>query len=371
LLSPTEKEDAVQLLLDLVSLSSPSGREEKVSDFIVYWMKKHGFHSIRKDSVGNVEGSTVRRNPGLVYCGHMDTVPGWIEVRQRKGVIYARGSSDAKGPLASMLFAGLKNLELNLPVKVLAVVGEEAGSVGIRHAVKNGLDCRYAVFGEPSGFRNLVIGYRGRLQVTARFKTKPHHASTPWLGRSALDFALDFANDVRKYGEDKNTTQRFEALSSCITRLKSGVASNVAPPSATVTVDIRFPPSLKSGHVLDHVKNLIPRARGLEVKLDVDESVEAVLSDPKSRLVKAFRRSIFRTCGKPAILIKKTGSGDMNHVVEKGIDGVTYGPGCPGTEHGDDERILISDYLRAIDVLSRLPGELWNGTEPGRQEKEI
>src|SRR3989304_10226052 len=95
---------SVRLLTDLLSIYSPSGKEEAISSFLVKEMKKLGFR-VRKNAIGNVIGEIGQGEPTILLCGHMDTVAGHLPLRVEKDKIYARGAVDAKGPLAAMVIA--------------------------------------------------------------------------------------------------------------------------------------------------------------------------------------------------------------------------------------------------------------------------
>jgi LysW-gamma-L-lysine carboxypeptidase len=61
--------------------------------------------------------------------------------------------------------------------------------------------------------------------------------------------------------------------------------------------------------------------------------------------------SIRKVLNKPATLLRKTGTGDMNilgHAMNMPI--VTYGPGDGHLDHTTDEHIVISEYLAGIEV---------------------
>ncbi|MDG6933456.1 MAG: M20/M25/M40 family metallo-hydrolase [Nitrososphaerota archaeon] len=363
MLTEEERQQAIDLLMRLVSIPSESGSELEVSEFIMEWLMKKGFDSPRTDSVGNVRASTGRTEPVLLYCGHMDTVPGRIPVRRVGNKIFGRGSSDAKGPLAAMLYSAslLAKRNTDNGVAILAVVGEETGSTGIRRALEDGINQKYAVFGEPSGFNNIVIGYRGRLEVNIEFTAPSFHASKPWVGRSALQCAVDFSKSVEGLWKDSAGIRKFDTVSATVTRLVSGVAGNVAPPRAALTLDLRYPPGLDQNKFIEELEELAKECAGTaSFRMNVVEASGGVIVETSARLVRAMRRAIFHSTRVPATCVKKTGSGDMNHAVRFGIESITYGPGSTSDEHSDEESIDITDYLRAIEVLTRLPEELSN-----------
>ena len=55
----------------------------------------------------------------------------------------------------------------------------------------------------------------------------------------------------------------------------------------------------------------------------------------------------------------KTATSDMNTLAEVwDIPMATYGPGDSRLDHSDTEHIILSDYLRGIDVLCEALAEL-------------
>jgi len=362
MLTEAERSESIKLLMDLVSIPSKSGSEQRISEFIFNWMKSKGFHHLKKDSVGNIYGDTSRSSaPQLLYCGHMDTVPGEVRVRLENDRLYGRGSSDAKGSLAAMLFSAyLTMLKRGDDVAVLAVTGEESGSSGIKHALKNGVLQKYAVFGEPSGSNKIVIGYRGRLEAKVEFRSPSFHASKPWVGRSALQCAVDFAKRVETLWGNPIDKEKFNVVSATVTEFRSGVAPNVSPPRAKVTVDVRIPPDRRLDKIISELESIVMQsAAGAQSKMKLVEASDGVLIDASTPIVKAMRRAIYQATGSPGVCVRKTGSGDMNHAVMHNIQCITYGPGSTSDEHSESESIEVNDYLRSIEVLKILPAELY------------
>lgn len=70
-----------------------------------------------------------------------------------------------------------------------------------------------------------------------------------------------------------------------------------------------------------------------------------------SPLVHALSSSVRKVLNKPATLLRKTGTGDMN-ILGKAMNLpiVTYGPGDSHLDHTLDEHIVISEYLASIQV---------------------
>ena len=106
-------DEAVEFLKALVEIPSLSGEEQAAVSLMVDKMNDLGL-SAYIDEAGNAVG--IREVPGstgtiereIVLLGHIDTVPGEIPVRIEDGTLYGRGAVDAKGPLATFLFAAAR-----------------------------------------------------------------------------------------------------------------------------------------------------------------------------------------------------------------------------------------------------------------------
>jgi len=68
-------------------------------------------------------------------------------------------------------------------------------------------------------------------------------------------------------------------------------------------------------------------------------------------LVHSLSSSIRKVLNKPATLLRKTGTGDMN-ILGKAMNLpiVTYGPGDSHLDHTLEEHIVVSEYLDSIKV---------------------
>jgi LysW-gamma-L-lysine carboxypeptidase len=77
-------------------------------------------------------------------------------------------------------------------------------------------------------------------------------------------------------------------------------------------------------------------------------------ADHTSALVRALYLSVIDICKKRPMLLRKTGTGDMNILGNAyRIPVVTYGPGDPHSSHTMDERVSISEFISSIDVFNR------------------
>ena len=96
--------DEVRFLVDLVSIYSPTLKEKEAVEFCTKQMAAMGYRSYI-DPAGNAVGVLGDGPAEIMLIGHVDTVKGFIEVKQAGDILWGRGAVDAKGPLASFIIA--------------------------------------------------------------------------------------------------------------------------------------------------------------------------------------------------------------------------------------------------------------------------
>ena len=352
---------AVQLLTNLLGIYSPSGEEGVISEFLGEEMKKLGF-KVRKDTIGNLIGEAGDGEPTILLCGHMDTVVGHIPLRVEKDKIYARGAVDAKGPLSAMVIAAAsvaQEATFNARIIVASVVEEEATSRGIKHLIKDGISADYAIFGEPSGVGNVTIGYKGNLHLKITCETETGHSSTPWLYENALEKAFELWQQIKDSIPPVETQKSpFNAVTACLTKASGGRANSVIPFRSEIHIDLRVPPQLTAAKVFGNTEKVIEKYEAsnphVKVKVSIEDSNEPFEVNKSSLLVKALSSSIRKVLDKPATLMRKTGTGDMN-ILGRAMKApiVTYGPGDSHLDHTKDEHIVISEFLDSIQIYKQ------------------
>jgi LysW-gamma-L-lysine carboxypeptidase len=348
----------MHLLTDLLSIYSPSGREDAISDFLVKEMSKLGFR-VRKDAIGNVIGEIGQGEPTILLCGHMDTIAGNLPVRSENNKVYGAGAVDAKGPLAAMIIAAAtlaRESTLHARVLLVGAVEEEATSKGIKHVIKQGLQADYAVFGEPSGVENITIGYKGSLHLKITCKTETGHSSSPWFYENALEKAFELWQQIKTaYPPVEKQESPFCAVTACLVKLVGGRGNSKVPSQSEMRVDIRVPPQFTAAQVFQVFDNVIKQWQDanpkVQVKVAIMDQNEAFEVAKNSLLVRAVSYAIRKVMDKPATLLRKTGTGDMNILGRAmSIPIVTYGPGDSHLDHTKDEHIDLREYLQGIEV---------------------
>lgn len=341
-------------LVDLVKIYSPTGEEEPATAWFRNHITELGLTDVGSDAAGNAFGKLKGTGLKVTLCGHIDTVPGELPVSLNNGELTGRGSVDAKSSLISLLYGGIKAKEMGFQgtLNIIAAIGEEGPGKGIIEVASSHEKTDYAILGEPSYTTSITVGYRGRLLLNADYQSDTHHASAPWMGKSALESAIQSWERInKKYGSSKD----FSKVSVALTSLHGGEADNVTPSNSSMTLDVRFPPSVNRKELFEELKSMFELESGMpgSGKLQLNSYVEPYVSNVKTPLVKAFKNSIKQNTGETAKLLFKSGSGDMNHLATSWkIPCITYGPGNTQLSHTNDEKISIAEVEKSAEVVA-------------------
>jgi LysW-gamma-L-lysine carboxypeptidase len=338
---------------------SPSGSEEKLAGLLRDQFASHGFKT-RIDKAGNVIGEIGNGHPRILLCGHMDTVPGEINVRQEGDLLYGRGSVDAKSSLAAMFVGShLAKQQGATPfhVTLAAVVEEETTSAGAKAIIEEGGTYDCAIFGEPSGASNIVIGYKGSLRLKVTCSTSGGHSASPWLSKNSYDEAYIFWKALEGSFVQNDSSSKFTALTGCVTNASAGDASNNIPSRANLEIDLRIPPGMSPaelGHrITEFAQQYQSGHEGVRILIETADQTDAYVGDEESKVVAAFRWAIRKITSGPVLFVKKTGTSDMNLFAESyHIPMFAYGAGDSTLDHTENEHVSITEYLNSIEVYA-------------------
>ncbi len=343
-------EARLKLLMEALSIYSPTGEEHGLTEFLRELLVMNGFDA-RVDNVGNVIAVRGGGEPVLWLHAHMDTIPGFIEVKREGNKIIGRGASDDKGPLMAMAIAFMES-ELPRGTLVLtAVVHEEGDSLGTANLIRgNHVPKPHGVIvGEPTGVNKVVNKYRGGTKVEVTIKTRGGHASNPDLSSNSILMAMEVYNRLREY---LRAGVNYEDFLVTPTIMNCGEAENMIPSNCRLVLDVRIPPGKSCNDVRDAIIKLGNEFGGygnINIKW-CTEPVEVPVDNPAMR---AVSRAIIKVLGEKPVLARKWGTSDMNDLAQLTRNLVAYGPGDGFSSHSLEEYILVEDYLRAIEVYKQ------------------
>ncbi len=350
---------AVKTLEKALRLYTPSLSEKPMADFLADKCDDLGFEDIQIDEVGNIIAKKGSGSPRIMLCGHMDVVPGKIRVRREGDSLYGRGASDAKAPLIAMLFAASSIQNNNGTIIFVGAVDEEGTATGIKNLVKKKMGVDYAVFGEPSGIKKVTIAYKGRLAINLKINVEDSsHASAPWLSKNAIEELMIFAKELKeKLEANQDGKTKGMLLTATMTEIRGGISHNVTPKECDAVFDIRIPVDMNCKSTEQKIEVLVKEIaanRKVEAFYSILDETEPFEAPHNSPLVRAFTLGIMDVEHSRPMLIRKTGTGDMNVLGNQwDIPVVTYGPGDPHEAHTMDEKVSIDEYLRGIEVLKK------------------
>ncbi len=344
--------EARELLIDLVSIPSPTREERAAAKRLVDFFEAHD-REVWIDAVGNVRAPA---DDAVLLTSHIDTVPGDIPVEVEETgddeVLWGRGSVDATGPLAAMAAAAVRT-----GVSFVGVVGEEVDSKGSRYLVDDRDEPPEAVVnGEPSGANGITLGYRGLIAGTYVATSESGHTSRP--DPNAIQHAVRWWSTVEDHFEGGEYEPVFEQVTTKPVDIEGGVSDDGLSVEATMDVQLRVPPALDVETVRE----------AAEAELEVGtvtwkDKVPPVMMSPRTEVARAFRVAI-RAAGDDPRLVRKTGTSDMNiYAGAWDCPMVTYGPGNSDLDHAPDERLSLAEFDQSTEILTDVATTLRGGAD--------
>jgi acetylornithine deacetylase len=327
--------DPVDLTRALVDIDSTTGREQACGEWLSRFLRAGGYEVIEQpvaDGRFNVFAHT-GVTPEVVFSTHFDCVPPFVVSRVEHGLIFGRGSCDAKGILAAQVAAAERlRSDGETRIGLLFVVGEERGSDGACVANANApASVRFLINGEPTDNR-LGAATRGVLRVRLHAQGRAAHSSFPELGESAIDKLLDALMVLR--GVELPYDALLGRTHYTVGLIEGGVAPNVVSPHASAELFFRT------------VGETAPIREALHI-VESLVHVEDVLEIPAVRMhvVDGFDTTTFPYATDVAVL---SGWGKP----------LLLGPGSIHVAHTDEEHLAIDEQFHAIELYHQLAKRL-------------
>lgn len=350
--------DVLTLTRALVDAPSVSGDEADLADAVEAALRALG--GLEVERVGN--SVLARTNLDLpsrvVLAGHLDTVPIADNVPSRldegTGRLYGCGTSDMKSGDAVMLrLAGRFGVAGARPAHDLTFVfydNEEVESVknGLGRVARERRGWLYgdlAVLMEPTD-GEIEGGCQGTLRARLDVKGRRAHSARSWLGINAihgLTGALEALAAYRPREVEIDGLTFREGLNAVA--IDGGVAGNVIPDVASLTVNFRYAPDRDEDAAEAHVRSVFAEAMAAGVSLTVTDNAGGALPGLGAPAAAAFLAAV----GRPPRA--KLGWTDVARFAAFGIPAVNYGPGDPQLAHTREEHVLVDRLQPAEDAL--------------------
>lgn len=349
------RSDPIELTAALVDIPSESRHEARIADEVEAALRAQtsGFEIVR-DGDAVLARTNLGRPTRVLLAGHLDTVPAAGNLPSRRtttgpegDVLHGCGTVDMKSGVAVFLHLAATLTE---PVHDLTCVFYdceeiEAAANGLGRIERNLADwlaADLAILGEPTG-GYIEAGCQGTLRVVISAAGTRAHSARSWLGDNAihkLGAVLDRLAAYQPRSIDIDGCVYREGLSAV--RIDGGVAGNVIPDAASVTVNFRFAPDQTPEAALAHVREVFG---GLDVAIEQTDSAAGALpglTAPAAAALVAAADGQVRA---------KYGWTDVSRFAARGIPAVNYGPGDPNLAHCVDERVPVGQISAVTELL--------------------
>jgi len=343
--------DVVSLTEAICNISSVSGDERALADAIEQVLTSQPHLEVIRDGDAIIARTKLGRASRVVIAGHIDVVPLANNLPVRRVVIdgedslWGRGTVDMKGGVAVQLKLACEITSPTVDVTWIFYDHEEVdaslnglGRIGRNHPELIRGD--FAVLCEPTA---AVIegGCNGTMRVSVIASGVKAHSARPWMGKNAIHGLTEV---LERLSSNEPETVSVEGLdyreSLNAVMVSGGIATNVIPDSATVTVNYRFAPSKSLADAESYLRAFF---EGFEVEvIDAAAGARPGLDRPAA---KAFVEAI-GVAARP-----KYGWTDVARFSELGIPAVNYGPGDPNKAHADDESVPVAQIENCYQGL--------------------
>ena len=345
------KKDVVNLTKDICDIYSVSASETELADAIEKTLRSFAHLEVIRNQDAVIARTNLGRSKRVIIAGHIDTVPvvhnlpsKFIEADGKK-LLWGRGTVDMKAGVAVQLKLAAELVSPNVDITWVFYDHEEVDSAlnGLGRVARTSpelLQGDFAVLCEPSNAR-VEGGCNGTLRAEIKLSGKKAHSARPWMGENALHKAAEPLGLLANYQPEEVAVDGLvykESLNAVL--MSAGLAGNVIPDQAVITVNYRFAPSKSAVVAEAKIRELF---QGFDVEItDVAEGARPGLDLPEAI---AF---IAQTDGEPA---PKYGWTDVARFSALGIPAVNYGPGDPNKAHADDEAVEIEQIYACEKAL--------------------
>jgi succinyl-diaminopimelate desuccinylase len=352
--------DLLALTAELVAIPSVSRHEAAICDWLEHELRPIDGLDVTRVGDNVVARTDLGRASRLLLVGHTDTVPvnGNAAPRIEGDRLYGLGAADMKGGLAVMLDAarGVPSPAVDVTFVFYAreeISASESGLLELFAERPELLEGDAALIGEPTA-GHIEAGCQGTMRLRVVLRGERSHTARPWMGTNAIHRLAGLLGALADYDERRpvlDGCEYREAMQAVM--VEGGVAANVVPDHASVTINHRFAPDRSPTEAERHVREVLDPHLGDEDEIevvDVSPGAPPALDHP---LIAAVRRRNDLTVS------AKLGWTDVARFAEHGIPAANFGPGDSTLAHTAGEhldRAPLEAVARAtIDLLERGP----------------
>jgi len=407
------REELAELTKQLVDISSPTGSEKAIGEFILAWHVRHNLKPVRQElgpdrvnAIGILEGRA--NGVSLTINGHMDTsYTGTEEDRMfcralepdsdlkgaiREGKVFGLGASNMKSGLAAFMVTGKAIRESGISLKGDLILAAVAGEIsrtpigpyqseayrgegtGTQHLLTHGIQSDYAIVADRSA-HSIVWAQNGVAQFKISTFGDPHAAwgvtreEKPPEASSAILKMMKVLEAVDEWAAEFERAHVYTSPHGPIVpKVNIGAIQggapfrpNYYPGVCSLYVDVRTPPELRPVQVQHELKAVLSQL-GIECEMEMYASkmgYQAKGVEPVIKVIEETYQSLFGKKTPAPTGLHASIWTDTNIYNELGIPACKFGLGG-GRWKFRSEQIDIENIFQAAQVYALAALEICN-----------
>ena len=288
-----------------------------------------------------------RRGSGrVVLNGHIDVVDPLLPVEERDGNLYGRGTSDAKGPFASLLFGAADS---GCDVTVVAVTDEETGGATTLKSLEDGVVGEVVIVGEPTELA-LAPACRGFTRFRLTVRGVHAHPGAGFEGENAIvkmALLLVALDELQAELDRRYPCALYDELPLGhlinVATVRGGESLLAVPDLCVVEGS--------AGVIGDDTVERIQAAIAEVVGEHELEWIEPAFTPAYTPASHPFVQCAVEATGATRV-IPLLGGSDLRHYHAFGIPGFHLGPGSMRRAHGPDEFVELDQVVAAAEMTA-------------------
>ncbi len=340
-------ERAKEILLQLLKIPSPSGKEDRIMLHIMEFLHRLDY-DVHIESDGEIIDLVVNPDAELFYEVHVDTIPVRAEPFLRGNIVYGTGASDIKGGAAAILLM-LENLKKegnNLNVGVVFVSDEEHGGRGSALFMER-YKPKMAVVLEPTDLE-VHIAHAGNIEAYFEVDGKEAHGACPESGVNAIEEIYKMLEELRALEPFKAKGKYFDAHIG----LQELVCDNpyyLIPALCKGRLEARLLPDQEVEDILDLLDPIFDE---YTLKYEYTEIWDGYELEESEEIVQLAKKAMEKT------EVDEFGGmrswTDAINFMYNGTKTIVFGPGNLDISHTKNEHIDVRDVVTASEFLKVL-----------------
>ncbi len=354
----------IKITKDLIKIKSTKDNfkaRKKTIDYVESYFEKSDL-KIKKYLINKNPSIFIYNNFNkeldLLLNGHLDVVDGKKEEfspREKKGIIYGRGSGDMKAGCAVMMkfLKDFSEQQQEKSIGLLLTTDEEVGGKnGVGYLVENQLKkINPKIVIVPDGGKNLktiILNQKGILQIKIWAKGVSAHGARPFLGDNAIDKLLNIYNKLKK--KFPNPSKRIWTNTMNLGKFLGGNATNKVPDEAEMFLDFRF---TKIGDR----KKIVDKISKITNNFEILAEGKPFIQKKEANFLMKYKNIVEKELGEKVFFDKVEGASDARYFSKKKTSVIITKINCDNI-HSEGEWVEIKEIKNFYNILVKFINEI-------------